>query len=834
MNDTPAIPSAKDGSENTDTAVRSHAEPQDLSKKKVPKRRRRNAWWRPNISTALALVILILSMTARVLDLPLVELIRVKTFDFYQVLAPRETEEGSMVGIIDIDEKSLAKIGQWPWSRTTIADLLNRLADAKASVVGFDVIFAEYDRTSPDQLATTIRGADDETLSKLMSLPKNEDVMATAMGRIATVVGQVGVNKALSKGALTASFPSSVKGSKGGDPKPFLLPYVAYMGNVHELEKAAQGHGFFTVGNEPDGLVRRVPLVARVGKDIRPALTVEMLRTAFGGKMIFTKQNQAGLTHVSLQTPRGAFNIPVDGKGRIWVYFAKPDSFNTPNNTGRLYVSASDIIEGRVPKEKLAGRMFLIGTSATGLLDIRATPISSRLPGVEVHANILETILFSANRKAAAQQKIIADTTAEAKEQNLKLTLPEIFARAKSKLNALTDDEFYLRSFNYANSIELAIILATGIFMIVFIPRLGPMLTLIIIGFGCVILIGISWYLFREELILLDISYPIIVIAALYAVLTFTNYIREAAQKKQIRSAFGQYLSPALVEQLAENPEQLILGGETKEMTFLFCDVRGFTAISEQFKGKPQDLTVLINRLLTPLTESILAHQGTIDKYMGDCIMAFWNAPVSDDQHMRHSCEAALEMIVELEALNAVRRQEAEDEHIEFMEIKVGVGINTGECVVGNMGSQQRFDYSVLGDAVNTAARLEGQSKNYGVTIILGPETAKNVNDEFATLEIDLIKVKGKTEAVAIYTLLGGQERGSSPEFELLKKNHNKFTAAYRAQHWSEAESVMDECMKIADGELDDLYNIFICRIAEFRANPPGDDWKGVYVADTK
>ena len=375
MNDTPAILSAKNGSENTDSAVRSLAEPQYLSKKKVPKRRQRNAWWHPNISTVLALLILILGMTARVLDLPLVELIRVKTFDFYQVLAPRETEENSMVGIIDIDEKSLAKIGQWPWSRTTIADLLNRLADAKASVVGFDVIFAEYDRTSPDQLAATIRGADDETLSKLMSLPKNEDVMATAMGRIATVVGQVGVNKALSKGALTASFPSSVKGSKGGDPKPFLLPYAASMGNVHELEKAAQGHGFFTVGNEPDGLVRRVPLVARIGKDIRPALTVEMLRAAFGGKMIFTKQNQAGLTHISLQTPRGAFNIPVDGKGRIWVYFAKPDSFNTPNNTGRLYISASDIIEGRVPKERLAGRMFLIGTSATGLLDIRATPI---------------------------------------------------------------------------------------------------------------------------------------------------------------------------------------------------------------------------------------------------------------------------------------------------------------------------------------------------------------------------------------------------------------------------------------------------------------------------
>jgi adenylate cyclase len=834
MDDTPTIPRTKDKSENTGVAANFRGKLNDLSQNIFERRRRRDAWWRLDISTIIALSVLILGMTARVLDMPWVELVRVKTFDLYQIMAPRETDGKSVVGIVDIDEKSLAEIGQWPWSRTTIADLLNRLADAKASVVGFDAIFAEYDRTSPHQIATTIRGADEETLSKLKALPKNEDVMAAAMRRIATVVGQAGVNTELPEGGLTASFPSSVKGSKGGDPKPFLHPYVAYMGNVPELEKAARGHGFFTIGNEPDGLVRRVPLVTRIGKDVRPALTVEMLRAAFGGKIIFTKQNQAGLTHISLQTPQGAFDIPVDGKGRIWVHFAKPDSYNTPNNTGRLYVSAGDIIKGRVPKEKLAGRIFLVGTSAVGLLDIRATPIAGRLPGVEVHANILETILSSANRKAAAQQKIIDDTVAEAKEQKLKLKPQEIFARAKPKLDALTDEEFYLRYSNFANSIELALILGAGIFMIVFIPRLGPMLTLTSIVFGGAILLGASWYLYLEELILLDISYPGMVTIALYSVLTFANYTREAAEKRQVRSAFGQYLSPALVEQLAENPDQLTLGGETKEMTFLFCDVRGFTTISEQFKENPQDLTVLINRLLTPLTESILAHEGTIDKYMGDCIMAFWNAPMSDDLHMRHSCEAALDMMVELEALNAERRQEAEDEGGEFMQINVGIGINTGECVVGNMGSQQRFDYSVLGDAVNTAARLEGQSKNYGVTIIIGPDTAESVKDEFATLEIDLITVKGKTEAVAIYALLGGPDRGNLPEFKALKEKHDQFTAAYRAQDWDKAETIMAECAKMADGELDELYEGFTDRINEFRADPPGADWDGVYVAETK
>jgi adenylate cyclase len=795
---------------------------------------RRGASWRMDLSTTIAITVLILGLAGRVLDLPWVELVRVKTFDLYQVFSPRETDAKSVVGIVDIDEKSLAEIGQWPWPRTAIADLLNRLADAKAAVVGFDAIFSEYDRTSPDQIASSIRGADKETIAKLMALPRNEDAMVAAMKRIATVVGQVGVNTALPEGGRTALIASSVKGSKGGDPKPFLHQYVAYMGNVPELEKAARGHGFFSIGNEPDGLVRRVPLVSRIGKDIRPALTVEMLRAAFGGKIIFTKQNDAGLTHISLQTPQGAFDIPVDGKGRIWVHFAPPDPFNTPNNTGRLYISAGDIIRGKVPPEKLAGRIFLVGTSAVGLQDIRATPIAGRLPGVEVHANILETVLASANRKAAAQQKIIDETVAEAKAEGLKLKPQEIFARAKPRMDALTDEEFYLRYTNIANSIELALILGAGLLMIFLIPRLGPVLTLTGIVFAGAALLGGSWYMYKVHLMLFDISYPGIVTMGLYSVLTFANYTREAAEKKQVRNAFGQYLSPALVEQLAQNPDQLTLGGETKEMTFLFCDVRGFTSISEEFKSNPQGLTILINRLLTPLTEAILARQGTIDKYMGDCIMAFWNAPMPDEFQMRHSCESALAMMAALEVLNEVREGESKEAGTEFKKINVGIGINTGECVVGNMGSEQRFDYSVLGDPVNLAARLEGQSKGYGVDIVLGPDTAANVRDEFATLELDLIKVKGKKDAVDIHCLLGGPERRQSPEFTALREKHREFLAAYRDQDWDKAEALMTEVGVAANGDLDNFHEIFRERIADFRENPRDPDWDGVYVAETK
>ncbi|MBL4721535.1 MAG: adenylate/guanylate cyclase domain-containing protein, partial [Alphaproteobacteria bacterium] len=593
-------------------------------------------------------------------------------------------------------------------------------------------------------------------------------------------------------------------------------------------------NGFFTIGDEPDGLVRRVPLVTLIGKDIRPALTVEMLRAAFGGRIIFTKQNDAGLTHISLQTPQGAFDIPVDKQGRIWVHFAPPAPYNTPNNDGRLYISASDIIKGRVPPEKLAGRIFLVGTSAVGLLDIRATPIAGRLPGVEVHANILETILASSNRKAAALQQIIADTTAEAKAEGLKLKPQEIYARAKPQMDVLTDEQFYLRYTNISNSIELALMLGAGLLMIFLIPHLGPMLTLTGLVVGGAALLGGSWYMYKEHLMLLDISYPGIVTIGLYSVLTFANYTREAAEKRQVRNAFGQYLSPALVEQLAENPDQLTLGGETKVMTFLFCDVRGFTTISEEFKTNPQGLTLLINRLLTPLTEAILDRQGTIDKYMGDCIMAFWNAPMPDEFQQRHSCQAALEMMTRLEDLNVVREQESNEAGTKFRKIAVGIGINTGECVVGNMGSEQRFDYSVLGDPVNLAARLEGQSKSYGVDIILGPDTADNVCDEFAALELDLIKVKGKNDAVAIHCLMGGPERGQSAEFAALKVKHREFLATYRSQKWDEAEALMSDISVASNGDLDNFHAIFKERMADFRANPLPADWDGVYVAQTK
>ena len=301
---------------------------------------------------------------------------------------------------------------------------------------------------------------------------------------------------------------------------------------------------------------------------------------------------------------------------------------------------------------------------------------------------------------------------------------------------------------------------------------------------------------------------------------------------REIRAAFSHYIHPDLVRTLAAHPEQLVLGGETRRMSFLFADVRGFTTIAEQFKNDPQGLTRLINRFLTPMTDTIMARGGTIDKYMGDCVMAFWNAPLDDHEHAGHACAAALAMIAELGTMNDNLEREARDAGGNHYPIRIGVGINTGECVVGNMGSEQRFDYSVLGDSVNLAARLESQSKTYGIDIIIGPETQAEA-PELATFELDRLAVKGKSEAVAIHGLIGGPEVAAAPAFQAFRTVHNAMLAAYRSGDWPLAERLIGECRAFDYGS-ERLYDIYRDRIAAYREAPPPSEWDGIFVAVAK
>jgi len=422
------------------------------------------------------------------------------------------------------------------------------------------------------------------------------------------------------------------------------------------------------------------------------------------------------------------------------------------------------------------------------LQDIRSTPVEERLPGVEVHANVIENVV-----------------------DNAFLTRP-----------ATMDGG------------EVLLTIGAGVLMIILVPMVGAKWTLILFLSLAGGAAGTSWYLFSEHKILFDSVFSILATLVIYLQLTYMSYAAEEAEKKQVRSAFSHYMSPALVKRLAEDPDQLKLGGENREMTLLFCDVRGFTSISELFDA--QGLTKLINSFLTPLTNVILEHQGTIDKYMGDCIMAFWNAPLDDSDHAKNGCLSALEMLKSLDGVNKQLEQEASEEGRPHIPLRIGIGLNTGVCCVGNMGSDQRFDYSVLGDSVNLASRLEGQSKGYGVTIVIGEETYKQVTD-LACIELDLVMVKGKTEAVRIYAVLGDEGLAKNVDFQAYAAHHDRLLAAYRAQDWVQTQSLMAQVRTMmASLGLDHhgLYDLYEARIANYEETPPPLDWDGVFVATSK
>jgi adenylate cyclase len=737
-----------------------------------------------------------------------VEFLRLKTFDYYQQLKPREIPppQGKPVTIIDLDENSLSEIGQWPWPRDVIARMVQNLMQMGANLVAFDVTFPEPDRMNPASIADNIKGLDEETKSKLRAIPSNDEIFARVIKKSRVVLGQTGYWE---KRDADAKAPPPIKKSialRGAKGAPnlglWLNAFPSLVRNVPVIEKYAAGHGIFTVIPERDGIIRRVSTVFKYGKDIYPALSVEMMRIAFNRRTIQLSYDAAGIKQIGIasrrQFPPNGLKLPTDANGRVWPYFSKSDKSK--------YISAKDVLNGTADPALIKGKLTIIGTSAAGLLDIRATPVDPVIPGVEIHVQLIETAMH-----------------------NLFLSRPNYFIAA-----------------------ELSLILIGGLVIIILVPWVGAkwgMLAFMMVAGGAA---ATSWYLFAgidvsmiglklPGRMLFDAGYAIISILFMYMTLTYTSYAREEASRRQTRDAFSKYLSPDMVSRVAENPGELKLGGELRELTLLFCDVRGFTTISEQFDAV--GLTSLINKLLTPLTNVILSHQGTVDKYMGDCIMAFWNAPMDDDDHIHHGCISALEMLAEMGPLNDRLEAEAIEEGRKHIPLKVGLGLNTGECVVGNMGSDQRFDYSVLGDTVNLAARLEGQSKSYGMNIVLGSTTNAAVEDRMATIDLDFIQVKGKTEGTRIFGLMGDAELKSSPKFLELQKAILMAIKTYQNQQFDEAAE-MFKAIRILGNEahrpwvlevtLDVLCDLYEERIAEYKETPPAADWDGVFIATTK
>ncbi len=732
---------------------------------------------RISLSRIAGIFLLLALLAIRIVDPIPVERLRLSAFDLFQQVAPRDPGQYP-VAIIDVDDASLAEIGQWPWPRTQIAQLTEKTMQAGAVGLAFDILFSEPDRLSPGKIAADNPGLPEHVRTDLSNLPSNDDVLAATFARSRVVTGQSSVRSVQSKAAAEGEVSQIPHAILGPDPSDFLLQFPELIQNLPVLEQAATGQGVFTVLPDPDGVYRRVPLVMLVQGALRLSIGVELLRVATGGDAFAIRANEAGVDGIVVARKL----IQTEADATVWPRFSR-------SNPAR-FVSAADVLADRLPPGRLQGHLVLVGTSAIGLEDFRATPLGVPMAGVEIHAQLLENIL--------ADDLLLRPNTALAQE----------------------------------------LVWITGLCLLVIF--LAPVMAATWLILSSLSLIGayggFTYYLYAKESLLIDPTFPMAATALMVMLISSANYLREEFQRNQIRGAFGQYVSPALVSQLADDPDKLRLGGERRELTILFTDVRGFTGIAERFKDDPEGLTQLMNRFLTVLSDAIMAFGGTIDKFMGDAVMAFWNAPLDHKDHARAGCNAALNMLRAVDALNQQRKERPRTKTV-YQPIDVGIGVNTGDCVVGNMGSDTRFDYTALGDPVNLASRLEGQTKTYGVSVVLGNATAEAVKDDFAVLELDLIRVKGKKLPERIFALLGDSELAKRAEFKALRNENQNLLDAYRGQEFEKARRAATGVERIAwslSVDLSGYVGLYRDRLERLERNPPGTDWDGVFVAEFK
>ncbi|MEP1209797.1 MAG: adenylate/guanylate cyclase domain-containing protein [Rhizobiaceae bacterium] len=729
--------------------------------------------------------LLLAAVAVRVWDPAPVARMRLLIFDIYQRLAPREYSPDLPVRIVEIDDTSINAIGQWPWPRNVFVQMIENLHAKGAAVVAFDLVLPEPERNLAQETIARLPDspAARTVLEQLKALPTNDQLLADAVSKQMTVLGVMGVSHA----TATKPEPDAAFVYAGDDPKLFLPTYEGILASIPVLQSAAVGSGSLNWVPDFDQIVRRIPLVITMGTSLFPSLSVEVLRVVQQASTVVIRSSnsahdeafgeQTGVSRILV----GEIEVPTDASGQIWLRYTPHDK--------RRFISAKRVIDNAIEEDDVAGRVILIGATASGLLDLRATPLDAAIPGVEIHAQAIEQMLLGIE----------------------------------------------LRRVDYSTGIELVVIILGGILLAWLSYATGAALGAIAGAITTFAVVSGAFVAFLKYGFLIDPSFPVVVLTAVYIVSTVIVYFLTERERNQVRSAFGHYMAPALIEQLVREPERLSLGGEDRELTMLFSDVRNFTSISEAFKSDPPGLTKLMNRILSPLSNAIIQRNGVIDKYIGDAIMAFWNAPIDDPDHPKNACRAALEMLQSLEELN--QNLQSADTGETIGPIRVGIGVNTGRAVVGNMGSDMRFDYSVLGDSVNLASRLEGQSKLYGLPIILGEATAKTVMDELATLEVDRLRVKGKEQAETIFALVGDENLLADENFQELQRLNDSMLSSYRSQDWETATAALEAIKDLpisATIDLDTYLFLYETRILEYQANPPGQDWDGVYLAISK
>ncbi|MGV3491905.1 MAG: CHASE2 domain-containing protein [Devosia sp.] len=690
-------------------------------------------------------------------------------FDAYQRLLPR-AEAGAPVAVVDIDEASIAELGQWPWPRTTMARLVDRLGEAGAATIAFDIVFPEPDRTSMAAQAELLRQSGASVTLPEGGAVSNDAVFAEAIARNMVTLGIAISNE------TSAPLPPAIGGFAfgGADPRTYLPSFSGGVSNIPEITGSADGVGSFSFPTAVDGVVRTVPLIFSAQGKLYPSLGLEALRVAQGaGSYVVRSTGASGEADTGrsamVALRDGALDVPTGPMGDFWIYYSGLASMPT--------VPAAQVLSGDMAELQaaLAGRIVLIGTSAVGLRDIVSVPMGYSTAGVRVHAEIIDQVV----------------------------------------------GQVFLTRADWAPGAELAAAALLGLVLLFVAGRTGALVTSGVALVLIALAFAGSWWAFAGARLLLDPLLPSLAVALSFLVTTPILLLMSDRERQFVRGAFGRYLSPTLVERLAANPQALALGGEERELTVLFSDIRGFTSLSE--KLNPTELTALLNGFLTPMTDILLASEGTIDKYMGDAIMCFWNAPLDIAQHERKACLAALNMVKSLDELNRGREKP----------LKVGIGLNTAPCCVGNLGSAQRFSYSAIGDGVNVASRVEGQTKAYGVAILVTEPTRAAASD-LAFLAVDLVRVVGRAEPLPTHTLVGDAEMAKSPAFQALAADHAEMIAAYRAADPDRAEAALARARAHGSTDVEKLHDLYEERIAEMRADPPPADWDGVFTAKSK
>ena len=703
-------------------------------------------------------------------------------FDSYQNAAPRAYQDAG-VRIVDIDEESIERLGQWPWSRTEIARLTQRLSDAGAAAIAFDMVFSEPDRTSPDQIAARLpKDADNiELVRSLSSLPDNDEILADSFA-LAPVVGGFFLLHENRGDPIELPTGMAVLGSP---PTGKVQQYQGTVQSLPQLRQASAGLGSLSIIGDADGILRRAPLVFLSNGKLVPSLSLEALRVAQQAGSILVKTSDgsgetAGAPGAIVSLRVGDFEVPTTAAGELWMHFSEP----APQRTIPAWkLLANDALDEDI-RAAVEGQIIFIGASATGLRDLISTPLNENEPGVTVHAQ-------------AAEQMILGQF----------LTRPD-----------------------WAPGMEFFLILLLGGGLALLLPGAGAIVGAAIGTVATLAVAAGSWLAFDQLHYLLDPTWPIIALILVYAVQTLLSFRQEERQRAYIHTAFDRYLSPEMVRQIAANPERLQLGGEEREMTVLFCDIRGFSRISEQYD--PKEVINFLTGFLTPMCNILLEKKATVDKFIGDAILAFWNAPLDDPDQFRNGARAALQMVDSLERLN--RELPQKPGQVWPPDVKIGIGMNAGLCCVGNMGSQQRLSYTLIGDTVNIASRFEGLTKQYGVQILIGSALARQL-EGFALLELDRVKVVGRDASDTIYALLGDETRNRDPAFGILQSWHDEFLTLYREQNWAGASRLLGQHeAAYRDAGLSILVAVYRQRVDELSKGPVKADWDGVFEATRK